>query len=78
VVADDWEEAYAVRPALLGTFVEVGRYEGTCFLAANWTCVGQTADRGRMDREKRWAESVKSCLVYPLSRDFRRCLGVGR
>lgn len=77
VVADDWEEAYGVRPALLETFVDVGRYEGTCYLAANWLEVGRTAGRGRMDRENRWAESVKSCLVYPLSRDFRRRLGVG-
>lgn len=78
VVADDWEEAYWVRPVLLETFVDVGRYEGTCYLAANWTCVGRTSGRGRMDRERRWAEPVKSCLVYPLSRDFRRRLGVER
>jgi hypothetical protein len=78
VVADDWEEAYGVRPALLESFVDTGCYEGTCYLAANWTCVGRTAGRGRMDRENRWAEPVKSCLVYPLSRDFRRRLGVGR
>ena len=78
VVADDWEEAYGIRPALLETFVDVSQYEGTCYLAANWTEVGLTAGRGRMDREKRAAEPVKSCLVYPLSRDFRRRLGVSR
>jgi hypothetical protein len=78
VVVDDWEEAYGVRPALCETFVDVGRYEGTCYLAANWIDLGRTSGRGRMDREKRRAEPVKSCLVYPLSRDFRRRLGVGR
>jgi hypothetical protein len=78
VVVDDWEEAYGVRPALLETFVDAARYEGTCYLAANWKDLGLTSGRGRMDREKRRAKSVKSCLVYPLSRDFRQRLGVGR
>jgi hypothetical protein len=76
VVADDWEEAYGVRPVLLETFVERERFAGTCYLAANWVEVGTTAGRGRMDRENRAAEPAKRCLVYPLRRDFRRELGV--
>jgi hypothetical protein len=78
VVVDDWEEAYGVRPALIETFVSRERYEGTCYRAANWVEVGVTAGRGRMDRENRWAEPVKTCLVYPLANDFRRRLGVPR
>jgi hypothetical protein len=76
VVADDWEEAYGVRPVLLETFVKRERFAGTCYLAANWVEVGTTAGRGRMDRENRAAEPRKRCLVYPLRRDFRRELGV--
>lgn len=78
VVVEDWQEAYGVRPVLLETFVTRERYEGTCYRAANWVEVGATAGRGRMDREKRWAEPVKTCLVYPLVGDFRRRLGVAR
>lgn len=78
VVVDDWEEAYGVRPVLLETFVERERFEGTCYLAANWVEVGITAGRGRMDRQMKAAEPVKRCLVYPLTRDFRRQLGVRR
>ncbi len=78
VVVDDWEEAYGVRPVLLETFVERERYEGTCYLAANWVEVEVTSGRGRMDRHKRKAEAVKTCLVYPLVREFRRELGVSR
>jgi hypothetical protein len=77
VVVEDWEEAYGVRPVLLETFVERDRFEGTCYRAANWVDVGETAGRGRMDRENRWAEPAKRCLVYPLQKDFRRRLGVG-
>ena len=78
VVVEDWEEAYGVRPALLETFVERGRFEGTCYRAANWVEVGETAGRGRMDRNKRKAEPVKLCLVYPLQRNFRQALEVLR
>lgn len=76
VVADDWEEAYAVRPVLLETFVDRQRFAGTCYLAANWVEVGTTAGRGRMDRDRQAAEPAKRCLVYPLRKDFRRELGV--
>ena len=78
VMVEDWEEAYGVRPALLETFVEQGRFEGTCYRAANWVEVGTTAGRGRMDRAKRKAEPVKLCLVYPLQRNFRQALEVPR
>jgi hypothetical protein len=75
VVTEDWEEAYGVKPALLETFVERDRFEGTCYRAANWVEVGTTAGRGRMDRDKRKAEPVKLCFVYPLQKRFRRLLG---
>jgi len=78
VMVEDWEEAYGVRPALLETFVERERFEGTCYRAANWVEVGSTAGRGRMDRKKLKAEPVKLCLVYPLQRNFRRALEVPR
>ena len=75
-VVKDWEQAYGVRPVLLETFVERDRFEGTCYRAANWTEVGETAGRGRMDRHKKANEPIKRCLVYPLVPNFRRRLGV--
>lgn len=78
VVVEDWQEAYGVRPMLLETFVARERFEGTCYRAANWIELGATAGRGRMDRHTRRSESVKTCFVYPLVGDFRRCLGVAR
>lgn len=78
VVVEDWQEAYALRPVLLETFVARERFEGTCYRAANWIELGATAGRGRMDRHTRASEPVKTCLVYPLVGDFRRRLGVAR
>jgi len=76
LVVEDWLEAYGVRPVLLETFVARERFEGTCYRAANWIELGTTAGRGRMDRHTRRSESVKTCFIYPLVGDFRRCLGV--
>jgi hypothetical protein len=79
VMVEDWEEAYRVKPVLLETFVDRERYEGTCYRAANWIEVGQTTGRGRMGRDKTATGPVKTCLVYPLTEDFRRRLcGEGR
>jgi hypothetical protein len=74
-LVDDWEEVYAVRPVLLETFVETGRFDGTCYKAANWIALGETAGRGRQDRANLWAEPVKTYFVRPLVGDFRRRLG---
>ena len=48
-VAEDWENRYGYRPVLMETFVETPRFAGTCYRAANWTPVGQTRGRGKLD-----------------------------
>jgi hypothetical protein len=63
----DWESRYGSRPLLLETLVDTTRFRGTCYRAANWTYVGKTTGRGRMDREhKSHGQSVKDIYVYPL------------
>lgn len=71
----DWEAAYCYRPALLETFVEAGRFQGTSYRAANWLCVGQTQGRGKLDRFNQFALPVKHVYLYPLAPDFRSRLG---
>jgi hypothetical protein len=71
----DWEAHYGCRPVLLETLVDPARFRGTCYRAANWIHVGQTAGRGRMDREhKAHGRAVKDVYVYPLARDARQRL----
>ena len=70
----DWEDRYGYRPVLLETFVEVDRFRGTCYRAANWICVGKTQGRGKLDRYKRRALPTKHIFLYPLCRDFRQRL----
>lgn len=71
----DWETRYGHRPVLLETLVDATRFRGTCYRAANWIHVGQTAGRGRMDREhKAHGQAIKDIYVYPLVRAARQLL----
>ena len=71
----DWESHYGHRPLLLETLVDAARFRGTCYRAANWIYIGQTAGRGRMDREhKADGQAIKDIYLYPLARDARQRL----
>jgi len=67
----DWAARYGYRPVLLETFVEAERFAGTCYRAANWTCVGQTQGRGKLGDHRLGQVPVKTVWVYPLAKDFR-------
>ena len=67
----DWSRRYDYRPVLLETFVEAERFAGTCYRAANWTCVGQTQGRGKLGDHRLGQVPVKTVWVYPLAKDFR-------
>lgn len=73
-IRGDWEQRYGYGPVLLETFVEVARYRGTCYQAANWICLGVTQGRGRMDRHTRYPSTPRAIYVYPLVAEFRAVL----
>jgi hypothetical protein len=66
-----WRERYGYEPVLLETFVEQGRFQGTCYRAANWLHVGQTQGRGKLDPKKLRALPIKDIFLYPLHKRFR-------
>ena len=69
----DWVRRYGFAPVLSETFVEQP-WAGTCYRAANWRYLGETAGRGRQDREHARAFTVKAVWVYPLARNWRAAL----
>jgi hypothetical protein len=73
-ISGDWEKKYGHGLAALETFVEVGRFRGTCYRAANWICVGRTAGRGRNDRRHEKALAEKDIYLLPLTRRWRQSL----
>jgi hypothetical protein len=70
----DWAARYGRKPLLLESFVERGRFRGTCYRAANWQHVGSTCGRGRQDRAHAHAVPVKDVYLYPLQPDWRERL----
>ena len=73
-LADDWQQRYGYRPVLAETFVEIPRFRGTCYSAANWTHLGYTQGRGKLDVHHTAQLPQKAVWVRPLSPDFRRSL----
>lgn len=70
-VPKDWPVRYGYAPVLLETFVEPP-WQGTSYLAANWLRLGETAGRGRQDRENEYALARKTIFVYPLRKSWRK------
>jgi hypothetical protein len=71
-LSKDWQGKYGHPIYLLESFVDTTRFQGTCYRAANWECVGQTRGRGRQGRDhQRLTATVKDVYLYPLHRQFR-------
>jgi hypothetical protein len=73
-ISADWQQLYEHPIALLESFVDVERFAGTCYRAANWQCVGRSVGRGTKSTVHYQNTSIKELWVYPLSRNFRQHL----
>lgn len=73
-ISKDWVEKYGHPVVLLETFVEVDRFAGTCYRAANWLRLGQTQGRSRNDSEHKLKVAIKDVWVYPLAQNFKEKL----
>lgn len=71
-LAADWQVRYGHPVHLVETFVERERFQGTCYRAANWTCVGQTQGRTRQDRNNTIRVPIKDIYLYALTKRFRQ------
>jgi len=75
----DWKNTYGVDPFLVETLVDSRRFHGGCYRAANFSELGRTSGRGRMDRShQRHGAHVKTVMVYPLVKHARQRLTAGR
>lgn len=70
----DWHRRYGHPVWLVETFVDRDRFAGTCYRAANWLHVGDTAGRSRNDVKHRLAVPPKTVWLRPLCRGFREKL----
>ena len=70
-LAGDWRERYGYEPVLVESFVDGQRFAGTCYRAASWQWVGQTAGRANPYSNGKQSTGKKEIYLYPLRADWR-------
>jgi Domain of unknown function (DUF4338) len=70
----DWERMYHHPVYFAETFIDPGRFRGTCYRAANWVLMGHTTGRGKNDQTNRPNRPIKEVLGLPLTPRFRELL----
>ena len=70
----DWERMYSHPVYFAETFIDPGRFRGTCYRAANWKLLGVTTGRGKNDLRHRPNRPIKEVFGYALDPGFRQLL----
>jgi hypothetical protein len=70
----DWQKRYGHPIVLAETFVDLSRFTGTCYQAANWRYVGQTKGSAKRGNSYCYHGQPKAVYLYPLHRQFKRLL----
>jgi hypothetical protein len=70
-LAADWEQHWGHPIHLVETFVDSRRYRATCYRAANWIYLGETAGRTKQGNRYLYGATPKSLFVYELHRHAR-------
>jgi hypothetical protein len=73
-LSDDWERMYGHPVYFAETFIDPGRFRGTCYRAANWQLLGLTTGRGKNDQTNKPNRPIKEILGLPLTPRFREYL----
>ena len=73
-LSGDFETRYQHPVLLAETFIDLSRFRGTCYRAANWICLGETRGVGRKGRGFEPHGKKKSIFVFPLQRRTREIL----
>jgi hypothetical protein len=70
----DWEGMYGHPVYFAETFIDPGRFRGTCYQAANWKLLGRTTGRGKASNSYKPNRPIKEVLGFPLIPRFRELL----
>jgi hypothetical protein len=73
-LSDDWNRMYGHPVYFAETFIDPGRFRGTCYRAANWQLLGLTTGRGKDDHTNKPNRPIKQILGFALTRRFRELL----
>ena len=70
-VRQDWQERWGYGPLLMETFVDPGKFLGTCYRSAGWIELGRTTGRGLQRAGPVYQSTPKRIYVKALWEDFR-------
>src|SRR5712692_6237556 len=73
-LSDDCQRMYRHPIYFAETFIDPGRFRGTCYRAANWQLLGLTTGRGKNDQTNKPNRPIKQVLGLPLTPRFREYL----
>ena len=73
-LSTDWQNRYGHPILLAETFVDLTRFEGTCYRAAGWIALGKTRGFQRLHNGYRAHGQPKMIFVRPLHPDAARML----
>ena len=76
-LSQHWERMYGHPVYFAETFIDPGRFRGTCYRAANWKLLGLTTGRGKNDHTYKANRPIKEVLGLPLTPRFRELLQAG-
>ncbi|MGH8533019.1 MAG: Druantia anti-phage system protein DruA [Gammaproteobacteria bacterium] len=69
-----WQTRYGHAVVLAETFVDLSRFQGTCYRAANWRYLGTTQGHAKRGNAYHRHGVAKALYLYPLHRAFRETL----
>jgi hypothetical protein len=73
-VRPDWQQRWGYGPLLMESFVDPGKFLGTCYRAAGWIELGWTTGRGLQRADTLYESTPKRIYVQGLADDFRERL----
>ncbi len=73
-LSEDWQRTYGHPIYFAETFIDPGRFRGTCYRAANWILLGHTTGRGKDDQTNKPNRPIKQVFGLPLTPRFRELL----
>ncbi|MEW5920586.1 MAG: transposase [Bacillota bacterium] len=66
MLQSDWLKHFGVEPHLVETFVDAGKYRGTCYRAANWLYLGETSGFSKVGDTFVYHGQRKDVYIYAL------------
>jgi len=67
----DWFNMYSIHPLLVETFVDISKYRGICYKAANWIYLGETKGFSKEGNAFEYHGNKKAVYLYVLNKNYK-------